>query len=250
MKSFARFTFSFLILALLFSSDAISQNGAFPSAQGNNNNGMRSYEFRELSKKSTPYYIDYETAIEEYNNFEGTPYFKDRTILADLYLPNGGFTPNVKIKYDLFNNEIIAWQEGTEKIILDLSAYSKIVGKGKDESLVLKRNPLINQDKFYEVLLEKDGFTFFKENIKVIANHTSQMPGMQHKRNFENKVKYHVQKGDEVYEFKLNAKGLKSIPDFKGIDIDKELKKVGMKKLKRESHFVKFFEKIYDYLLK
>jgi len=234
-------------------SDALAQSAtSVNSAIGSTNNAMQKvFDFSKLNTKSVEYYIDYETALEEYNTLDGSPFLEDRTILADLYLPDGRYTPNVNIKYDLYNNEIIAWKNNKKKIILDLSDYSKIVGIGLDKNLVLEKSSLLEKDKFYEVLFKRDDFVFFKENIKVISNHTSQMPGLQHqKKKFTNKAKYHIQRGDNIYEFKLGEKHLDNIPDFKGVDIKKELKKVDMKKLKNESHFIQFFDKIFDYLVK
>lgn len=212
---------------------------------GGQHEALNVYDFSYLDKKSKDYFIDYEAALIEYDDFDGNPYLTDQPILVDLYLPDGrSYTPDVYIKYDLFNNEIIAWKLDGEKIILDLMFYSAIVGKGEHEGLVLKRNSNLEEGKFYEVLFERDGFFFLKESIKAISNTGSSMPGLKEKQSFERRKKYYVQSGGKIYTFKLKSNSLLDLPDFEGIDIDDELKKVGIKKLKKESHFIEFFDKV------
>jgi len=181
------------------------------------------------------------------NNSEGSPYFTSAYKKADILLHDGRFAKNVKVKFDLLNNQIQYVNEYGVEMIPNLSIKSFIyvepIGEGTNEYVMFQNGfpPIgkLTEATYYQVL--DSGTVKLLKYIKVNFRDDKPYNSPEVTRVFERSVSYYayspttgmvkIEKNPDVFAdiFKARQKDILAFINEKKL------------KLKSESDYIEVF---------
>ena len=204
----------------------------------NYNNGLISTSDRYNSSASKGY-VSYEEVLEEYNGIDGSPFLHNGEILVDLIFCTDTIFKDITIKYDQYNNEILAKKDG-KFIVLDQKFYKGFIyqnGKKEETYLLLEGNGL----SFHKVLFQADDFIFFKTNRTTLEKVDRHVMGLEtNPKKFVQRPDYYVIKNKETFYVKLrNGEAMTHFPEAYASQVPGLKKRLRVKKLRKEKDYMK-----------
>jgi len=185
---------------------------------------------------------NYWGAKSSYTRVQGSPYFTDKPIKANLLMANGTLLEDIPVHIDLYAEEVVATNKKDQELLLDCIYYEKISFPHKGKEVVFKKVNKENPTKFYQLLYEDENMAFFIDNY-IYLQDGKELGVIKVEPKFSKKKKYYFRYGDkQISKSKLKKKDiLKLIPEaeLEALRGDKRMKDI---KLKNESDFVAFFE--------
>lgn len=176
-----------------------------------------------------------------YEQVKGSPFLNDEAIEGVLVLNNGTVLENVPMQMDLYTHEVIATNDHGKEILLDNRFYKEIRMPFEGKELVFRRVNEKHPEKFYEVLYDDSGMTFFKERDVTLKE--SQSNGIvEQEARFRKRTNYFIKHGvdGEIAKVRLKKKDIfPLIPDSELIAMQAYAKRKGIK-FKDESDYVAF----------
>jgi len=184
----------------------------------------------------------YTAASATYKTIKGNPYLTKKAVAGTLVMNDGTSITDVPLKYDTFADEVIATNHKGEDIVLDTRFYKEMVMTIDDDEVVFKKVNPKKPNKFYALLYDDRGLTFFKEvTTKMKEGENKGVAKIQAR--FRNYTKYYLKEGEgDVAKVNLKKKDVLSyFPQLEAIAMEEYCKKKGIK-LKKEKDFIAMFE--------
>ena len=219
-------------------SDKIKQQ--VPSTTPSNNSSLISDNVRYPSKMNKGY-ISYDEVLNEYNNFDGSPFLHKKEIVVDLIHTDGHIKKNVRVLYDLYNYELIIKGEDEENLILDQVYYTGFIYD--NNGVIENYQRIYDGDKtmYCKELYKNKDFTFCVTEKIRISDAPTPIPGVDPgKRKFVAKKQYYVvtKKATNLATLK-NEKVVNYLPNKYKSQVQKLKRKLKIRKLKKEKDYVR-----------
>ena len=230
-----------LFISLLSTSLCVSQSGGATrssSIQGYNT-GLIATSDRYGSTQHKGY-ISYEEVIKEYQEIGGSPYLYGKEIVVDIISKSDSLIYNVPIKYDLYNNEVIAKTAEGKTIILDQDYYKGFIYKNGDQKETFLRLKG-KDDTFYIILFKTDNFVFYKTNNTRIVKTERHIPGVESiQKKFAHTFDYYIMDKNGTKPVKLRKEeAMQYFPKEYRDQIPAIKKELKIKKIRKEKDYIK-----------
>jgi len=205
-------------------------------------------QFKEFDSALNKININYADHKLTYQNIEGNPYLSKEKVNGYVVLNDGNMINDVTLQYDMYAQEIIAENKLKEDIVLDGRIYQEVGMEIDGKTVIFKKtNPKNN--KFHEVLYERDDkIVFYKKHYASIKEGSNY--GMaKTEPKFSHRINYYVSKPDgSIVKVNLKKKEsfLEAFPEIEAITMQKYLKKHKIK-LKKEKDYVEFLTNLNNY---
>lgn len=183
----------------------------------------------------------YSTASATYKTIKGSPYLTKSSVTGTLVMNDGSTIKDVPLQYDTFAEEIVATNHEGEEIVLDTRFYKEIVMDIEGEDIYFAKVNPDHPDKFYELLYDDSGLTFYKDiTTKVKEGENKGIATI--KPRFRTYTHYYLKQGDDLAKVNLKKKDILSqFPQLEAIAMAEYCKKKGIK-LKKEEDFIAMFQ--------
>jgi hypothetical protein len=230
---------SIFIAMLLYAHHCTAQNNAAGDLIPNEFDFFL-YAQQMANKPSKQLYLN---QLNDYSNIEGSPFWFDDELVAQVVQNNGDKINNVPILFDQYRHEILAKTKEKGIILLDEALYHKIViNRGVEKDIFTKAHPAYPND-FFMILYEDDSFIVFKGLEVQLNESASSYVGINDKiREFRRKTKYFLQTDGDILE--LNFKKKKFFDSFskEETQIMKTFAKKEKIKMKSESDYLQMIQ--------
>lgn len=184
----------------------------------------------------------YTAASATYKSVKGSPYLTTSAVSGTLVMNDGTTITDIPLKYDTFADEVVATNPEGEDIVLDTRYYKEMVMTIDDEEVSFKKVNPAQPDKFYALLYDDSGLTFYKDvTTKMKEGENKGIAKIQPR--FKNYTNYYLKQGDDdIAKVNLKKKDVLSyFPQIEAIAMEEYCKKKGIK-LKKERDFIAMFE--------
>ena len=237
-----------IVIFILISGSTFSQGTYTGASNLSPGNGSLIGSDSRYASKAHGGLITYEEARREYDNIGGSPYLMNSKLSIGLFSKNGNLINNVAAYYDLYHDELIAFDSTQNKeIVLDVQHYTSFQFLDKDDKIQLfKRVDWANLNKFYHILYEHDDFTVcsdIKASILVDSNFN---PGIDtYAKKFVQKKTYYVIAKNKSKRFQLKKlEFLNDIPFVSRKKLEGIIKEEKIKKIKNEDDLIELLNRL------
>jgi hypothetical protein len=227
------------LLLLFFTTAFAQEQKAPPLSSPAHISGLISSDNRYPSKQSKGY-ISYEEVLQEYEDFDGSPFLHGKEITVDLLKSDGTVLPGVRILYDLYNFEVIVKETSKEDVILDKTYYTGF-SYNNNGQVELYERVFEGQVKYFKVLYKNEDFSFLSNQKIRITDGGTYIPGNElPKRKFQAINSHYIVTKKTIDEVSLkNEKLINYLPAKYKSKVSSIKKKLKIKKLKKEEDYLR-----------
>ncbi len=119
----------------------------------------------DVNAQFNSYKVDGNTfKVKKYSDVDGTPYYYERWVKADLYDINGQVLENIDVNYNGLTGKFESIQGEFTYIELNNTLYSKVIVKTGPRRHVFLNLVKYGDQAYYRLIYEGDSFSYFEKH--------------------------------------------------------------------------------------